>query len=152
MERVGPAARGRPEEPVQRAQKPPSARRDLGRWQRSMEEGPAATAALPACPALTTPSSPACRAARHWGKGRGAEGAALARRGRSAPVPFFTRRRRRRHGGAAAAHQPCEELLRWRLRGRVPRVRGAPARHHQGQAADPAEAAAGSASPLFWDL
>lgn len=40
----------------------------------------------PACPA--PPRVPACRAARHWGKGRGAEGAVLARWGRCAPVLF----------------------------------------------------------------
>lgn len=76
--------------------------------------------------------APASRRAPHWAKGRGAEGAALARRGRSAPVPvpLLTRRR---HGEAAAAHQPPEELLRWRFRGRLPGVRGAPAGHHQGE-------------------
>lgn len=40
----------------------------------------------PACPA--PPRVPACRAARHWGKGRGAEGAVLARWERCAPVLF----------------------------------------------------------------
>lgn len=134
---VGPAARGRPRcrlstlgrrwraasaGATARRQSPPPPHR---RGQRA--------AAIPACPALTSPSIPACRAARHWGKGRGTEGAALARRGRSGPDPVFTRRCR--HGGAAAAHQPREELLRWRLRRRLSGVRRAPAGHHQGEAA-----------------
>lgn len=41
----------------------------------------------------------------------------------------------RDHGGTAATHQPREELLRRRLRGRVLGVRGAPAGHHQGETA-----------------
>lgn len=89
------------------------------------------TAAVLARPAATS------RRAPHWAKGRGAEGAASARQGRSAstpvPVPLLTRSRR--HGEAAAAHQPLEELLRWRFRGRLPGVRGAPAGHHQGEVA-----------------
>lgn len=86
----------------------------------------------PRPPAPRPPRVPACRAARHWGKGRGAEG----RRslgGDAAPRFCFAPLVDCRHGGTAAAHQPREELLRRRLRGRVPGVRGTPAGHHQGE-------------------
>lgn len=108
-------------------------RAGLDRWQHPVAAPGAAprTAAVPARPA------PASRRASHWAKGRGAEGATLVRQGRSAPVPvpFPLLTRRRHHGEASPAHQPREELLRWRFRGRLPGVRGAPAGHHQGEVA-----------------
>lgn len=108
---------------------------DSTQWPRVV----AAPGAAPRTAADLARPAAASRRAPHWAKGRGAEGAALARQERSVstpvpvPVPLLTRRCR--HGEAAAAHQPLEELLRWRFRGRLLGIRGAPAGHHQGEVA-----------------
>ena len=137
------ASTRRPREPVT-----PGGRVGAGaRWDaRPARTGPAA---LP-----LVPRPPASRRAARLGtgvkvagrRGRCSRGGNAALRFCSAPLID------RDHGGTAATHQPREELLRRRLRGRVLGVRGAPAGHHQGQTADPAPAAARPAAALFWDL
>lgn len=141
------AARGLPTVAVQHSQETlgPGG---LGRCQRAMaaptagdrhrgRAGPATPAGsgrrAPGLPRAHLPQYPgvprtgvkvARRRGRHWFDGD------TAPRSRSSPATC-----RCRHGGAAAAHQPREELLRWRFWRCLPGVRGAPAGHHQGEAA-----------------